>query len=114
MLLGTKIINSNIPKHFFDSNASNALIYSYLCAGIIGLLFMLSIYLLIFTELFKSIFIKKAFTKKKANVIFSILTLTFLSLRTFYENGYALFGIDFVFTTLAYLILQKFNLRGKL
>ena len=114
MLLGTKIINSYLPKHFYDSNASNGLIYSYLCAGIIGLLFMLSIYLLIFTELFKSIFIKKAFTKKKVNVIFSILTLTFLSLRTFYENGYALFGIDFIFTTLAYLILQKFNLRGKL
>jgi hypothetical protein len=60
---------------------------------------MLSIYLLIFTELFKSIFIKKAFTKKKANVIFSILTLTFLSIRTVYENGYALFGIDFIFTS---------------
>jgi hypothetical protein len=114
MLLGTQIINPYLPKHFYDSNASNGLIYSYLCAGIIGLLFMLSIYLLIFTELFKSIFIKKAFTKKKANVIFSILTLTFLSIRTVYENGYALFGIDFIFTTLAYLILQKFNLRGKL
>jgi|LakMenE18May11ns_1017448.scaffolds.fasta_scaffold9953094_4 hypothetical protein len=114
MLLGTEIINSSMPKHFFDSNASNGLIYSYLCAGIIGLLFMLSIYLLILIELFKSIFIKKAFTKKKVNVIFSILTLTFLSLRTFYENGYALFGIDFIFTTLAYIILQKFNLRSKL
>ena len=114
MLLGTEVINSYIPKHFFDSNASNGLIYSYLCAGIIGLLFILIIYLLIFLELYKSIFIKKAFTKKKANVIFSILTLTFLFLRTFYENGFTLFGIDFIFTTLAYLILQKFNLKSKL
>jgi O-antigen ligase len=114
MLLGTEIMNSYIPGHFFDSNASNGLIYSYLCAGIIGLLFILIIYLLIFLEIYKSIFVKKAFTKKKTNIIFSILTLTFLTLRTFYENGYALFGIDFIFTTLAYFILQKFNLRSKL
>ena len=114
MLLGTKIANTQIPSHFFDSNVSNGLIYSYLCAGIIGLLLVLIIYLLIFLQLYKSIFIKEAFTKKKANVIFSILTLTFLSLRTFYENGFTLFGIDFIFTTLAYLILQKFNLRSKL
>ena len=115
MLLGTEIINPhNSTKHFYDSNASNGLIYSYLCAGIIGLLFFLIIYLLIFLELYKSIFIKKAFTKKKTNVIFSILTLTFLTLRTLYENGYALFGIDLIFATLSYLILQKFNLRGKL
>lgn len=113
MLLGSKIFDKQKPSHFFDSNASNGLIYSYLCAGVIGLLFILSIYLLIFFELYKSIFIKKAFIKKKVNIIFSILTLTFLSLRTFYENGYTLFGVDFIFAIITYTLLKESNLRNK-
>jgi hypothetical protein len=111
ILLTSKNFNPGIPRHFYDSNSSNGLVYSYLCAGIVGLLFILSIYWLILSELYKSIFIKKAIIAKNSYVIFSILTLSFLSLRTIYENGYTLFGIDFVFTVITYFILRKFNLK---
>lgn len=110
-LLTSKNFSPGIPRHFYDSNASNGLVYSYLCAGIVGLLFILSIYWLILSELYKSIFIKKAIIAKNSYVIFSILTLSFLSLRTIYENGYTFFGIDFVFTVITYFILRKFNLK---
>jgi hypothetical protein len=112
-LLKSINFDPKIPRHFYDSNASNGLIYAYLCAGIIGLLFILSIYTLIFHEVYKSIFVKKAFISKNIYVVFSILALSFLSVRTVYENGYTYFGVDYVFATIGYLILRKFNLQEK-
>ena len=109
LLLTSINFDPKIPGHFFDSNASNGLIYSYLCAGIIGLLFILTVYSLILYEVYKSIFIKKAFANKNSYAIFSIITLSFLSVRTIYENGFTYFGIDYVFTAICYLILKKFN-----
>jgi hypothetical protein len=108
-LLRSINFDPEIPRHFYDSNASNGLIYAYLCAGIIGLLFILTIYTLIFQEVYKSIFIKKAFISKNIYVVFSILTLSFLSFRTIYENGFTYFGIDYVFAIIGYFILRKFN-----
>jgi hypothetical protein len=110
-LLESLNFDPNTPRHFYDANASNGIIYSYLCAGIVGLLFISTIYLLICYEIYKSIFKKKAFKKKNSYVIFSILTLSFLTLRTVYENGYTLFGVDFLFTIICYFILRKFNLE---
>ena len=110
-LLESLNFDPKIPRHFYDANASNGVIYSYLCAGIVGLFFITTIYLLIFYEIYKSIFKNKAFIKKNSYVIFSILTLTFLTLRTVYENGYTLFGVDFLFTAICYFILRKFNLE---
>lgn len=110
-LLKSINFDPKIPRHFYDSNASNGLIYAYLCAGIIGLLFILSIYTLIFHEVYKSIFIKKAFITKNIYVIFSILALSFLSIRTVYENGFTYFGVDYVFAIIGYFILRKFNLQ---
>lgn len=109
LLLKSKNFNPSQPTHFYDSNASNGLIYSYLCAGIIGLFFILSIYLLIIYEIYKSIFLHKAFIYKDSYSIFSILTLSFLTTRTIYENGFAIFGIDFIFTIISYFVLKKQN-----
>jgi hypothetical protein len=109
-LLKSINFDPKIPRHFYDSNASNGLIYAYLSAGIVGLLFILSIYTLIFYEVYKSIFIKKAFISRNIYVIFSILALSFLSVRTVYENGFTYFGVDYVFAIIGYFILRKFNL----
>jgi O-antigen ligase len=111
LLLKSINFDQKNPRHFYDSNASNGLIYAYLCAGIIGLLFILITYTLIFHEVYKSIFIKKAFISKNIYVIFSILALSFLSVRTVYENGFTHFGIDYVFVIIGYFILRKFNLE---
>jgi hypothetical protein len=112
LLLTSENFNPNVPRHFYDANASNGLIYSYLCAGVIGLLFMLTLYSLIIYEVYKSTFIKKAFFNKNSYAIFSILTLSFLSVRTIFENGFTLFGIDYIFIIISYFILKKFNLEN--
>jgi O-antigen ligase len=97
-------------RHFWDNNVSNGMLYSFLCGGIIGLILFMLIYLLIFYEIYKSIFIKKIYHKNNNYIVnFSIVTLLFLSIRSFFENSYAVFGIDSFFICITYSILYRFN-----
>jgi O-antigen ligase len=101
-------------KYFWQNNSSNALIYSYLCGGFIGLLLMLSIYWLITKQVFK-IFIKKGkFSKSSLEVQFASTTITYLTIRTIFENGYGLFSLDFCFCCLCYFILIRNNKLKKI
>jgi O-antigen ligase len=94
-------------KYFWQNNSSNALIYSYLCGGFIGLFLMLSIYWLIAKQVFK-IFIKKGkFSKSSLEKQFASTTITYLTIRTIFENGYGLFSVDFCFCCLCYFILIR-------
>jgi hypothetical protein len=104
----------NKEKNFlvYENNSSNALIYSYLCGGIISLSLLLLIYLLTIKELFKSIFINKLYDTKDPLTNFSIITLFFLIIRSIFENSFSLFGIDFCFFSLCYFFLEKKNLKN--
>jgi hypothetical protein len=103
----------NKEKNFqvYENNSSNALIYSYLCGGIISLSLLLLIYLLTIKELFKSIFINKLYDTEDPLTNFSIITLFFLIIRSIFENSFSLFGIDFCFFSLCYFFLKKKNLK---
>ena len=102
---GKKILNSRIP--IYDNNSSNALIYSYLCGGILSFIFFLIIYFLILKQIFIFLFIKREIIKKNSLVNFSLVTLIFLTARTVFENGYAVFGVDYLFCLTCYFILMK-------
>ena len=96
-------------RHFWDNNTSNGILYSFLSGGVVSLAFFILIYFLIFFEIYKSIFLKKIYLKKNPYINFSIMTLLFLSLRSFFENSYAVFGVDSLFVCIAYSILYRFN-----
>ena len=96
-------------RHFWDNNVSNGILYSFLSGGIISFVLFTLIYFLIFFEIYKSIFIKKIYHKNNPYINFSIMTLVFLSFRSFFENSYAVFGIDSLFVCIAYSILYRFN-----
>jgi hypothetical protein len=93
----------------FDNNVSNALLYSYLSGGVIGTILMLLIYILISKEIYKIVFIKKIFYSSEVINAFSTVVLIYLSLRTFYENGFAVFGLDFILAVIAYNIIFMRN-----
>ena len=110
LLKKDKIQINQQEKHFWDNNVSNGMLYSFLCGGIIGLILFILIYLLIFYEIYKSIFIKKIYHKNNNYIVnFSVMTLLFLSLRSLFENSYAVFGIDSFFICITYSILYRFN-----
>lgn len=95
----------------WDNNASNGLIYSYLCGGIIGLILLVIIYIMLIKEIYKTIFKRKFTFNDEILVTFSIITSTFLILRTVYENGFSVFGLDFIFILIMHgIIYQKNNL----
>ena len=91
----------------FDNNASNALIYSYLSGGVFGIFLILIIYYIVIKEIYGIIFIKKNIFSKDVTITFSHITLIYLTIRSIYENGFAVFGIDFIFFILLYCIIHK-------
>jgi O-antigen ligase len=88
-------------KHLWDSNASNAFIYSLLSGGIVGTLFFLFFFALLGIYIFKLIFIKKIFAKYSFEYKFFLVTILLLMVRTLYENGFSQFGIDFLMVLVA-------------
>jgi hypothetical protein len=102
---GKSILNNNVP--IFDNNSSNALIYSFLSGGLISFVTLLIVYFLILRQIFFYLFIKKTISKKYFIINFSLITLIFLTVRTVFENGYAVFGVDYLFCITCYFILIK-------
>jgi O-antigen ligase len=103
-----KIINFLV----YENNASNAMLYSYLCAGIFGLLVIIFIYANFIAIIYKNIFVKKVFFKNNILQNFSIVTLSYLLIRSIFENSFSLFSIDFIFLILCYFIISETNSKS--
>jgi len=106
-----KIQNDNNKLFIWDNNVSNGFLYSYLCAGVFGIILLLIIYTIIIKEIYINIFNKKKLFFKEWTTTFATITITYLALRTVYENGFTVFGIDFIFLIiLCNIIFKKNNL----
>ena len=103
-----KIINFLV----YENNASNAMLCSYLCAGIFGLLVIIFIYANFIAIIYKNIFAKKVFFKNNILLNFSIVTLSYLLIRSIFENSFSLFSIDFIFLILCYFIISERNSKS--
>ncbi len=107
-------IDENGNRFIYDNNASNAFLYAYLCGGIIGLFSIVLIYIATLNLLIKKIFFEKIFSKKYPLQMFLVILLVYLCFRGFFENSISLFGIDFVFFILAFIMLNNKNLTKQI
>jgi hypothetical protein len=105
-------IKNDKNKHFWQNNSSNAIVYAYLCGGIVGLIIIFSIYFLIIKELYQAIIIKMSFVRGGQDVQFAVATLCYLVIRSLFENSFALFSIDYVLCCLCYFILKNNKLKN--
>jgi len=104
----TKFYVDSYGNNFLvESNVSNALIYAYLSGGFIGFLFLLTINIIASITILKNIFIEKIFLGKDAIKLFSTTLLIFFGVRSIFENSYSIFGIDYIFFILSYILAQK-------
>jgi len=87
---------SSKEKHLWDSNASNAFIYSLLSGGVVGTIFFLLFFVSLGIYILKLIFIKKIFVKHPFEYKSFVVIISLLLVRTLYENGFSQFGIDFL------------------
>ena len=100
-----KYLTKNLPSH--TQLASNSLIYSYACAGLLGVVTLIIIYYNLLKLLCGVAILNKK--KKKLNnlQIFFAVVLFFLIIRSIFENSFALWGIDFILMVNTYLALKN-------
>jgi O-antigen ligase len=91
----------------FENNTSNALLYSYLCGGLLGLLLLVAIYFFAIKTVIKNIFITKIFQQKNTIQAFSTILLIYLGLRSVFENSFSLFSVDYIFFILSYTMAEN-------
>ena len=90
----------------WGNNSSNAIIYCMLSAGLVGLIFILIVYMNVTILLFRTLF-RKRLKPMSFFMAFNISVLTFLVLRSLFENGFTIFGIDFILFVISYYYLKE-------
>ena len=101
--------DKNRNPFLYDNNASNSLIYAYLCGGIIGICLLLLIYLLAIVVVTNNIFKKKSLDfKNDLWINLSTVLLIYLAVRSIFENSFSVFGLDYIFFILAYFESKNF------
>jgi hypothetical protein len=121
----THIINSKIKNILFGNgqefdrkieaargagDVANGMLYVLLCGGMLGLF---SLFILM--KKFLRIIIYTFYNKKKFNTdvyfCFSIVCIISLTLRTFIENGFLAYGVDFlIITSSIFYVIKKLKL----
>jgi len=94
---------------FIKWGVSNGLIYSYICAGIFGIIFY---FYFIFSSLktIKNLIIKKKTLIKDNNLaIYSILIFFYMCLRSITENSFTMFGIDQILFFIIFFYIKNIN-----
>jgi hypothetical protein len=81
--------------------ASNSLVYAFVCSGFLVFFFLIVFYYNLIKLLFVNNFLKNNFT------FFYFISLIFLIIRSFFENSFAVWGVDFVLAINFYIAYKK-------
>ena len=101
----TKYLKNDLHASW-GNNASNAFLYSLLSAGIIGMLFVLYIYIQSIKLLYFFAFRIKVFDGSQVLPITFFSILSFILFRSLFENSFLVFGIDFFLFIISYFYLK--------
>jgi len=99
----------------FSNNVSNSYLYAFACGGYLAIIIFILINVQIIINLYKAIFIKNLFLKKNNfETKYSATLLFYFLIRSFIENSYALFSIDFLLMIISVSIIKEFvNKKNK-
>jgi len=93
----------------YSNNVSNAYLYAFACGGYLTIIIFIMINIQIIISLYKAIFIKGLFLNKhNIETKFCATLLFYFLMRSFIENSYALFSIDFLLVIISISIVKKF------
>ena len=102
-LMKDKTNISSTERHIWDNNASNGIVYIGLCAGILGVIVLISIYIVLLSYILKSLFSFKVFKYNDFFIKISVTLIIMFMVRSIYENSFTVFSIDFL------VVLVSFN-----
>ena len=105
----SKIDESPVILGPFGYNASNGIIYSLICSGLLGMLCFIIINLIILFKIIKLLIyhFKISNLNSKPFLVSSIFSILFLQMRLLFENSFSIFGVDMLILMSAYLIVQN-------
>ena len=101
-------LNNYENKKSFGNNSSNAIIYSFLSGGYLGVILILLIYFSLLNKI-KNIFSLSA--NNNIYLSFSLLIIIFFLIRSIYENSFALFSVDYLLMYSSILYIQNFTVK---
>lgn len=93
----------------WGNNSSNGLIYSIMSAGVVGLIFFIFIFYKILFLIYVNYFRSNVFKKNDYFKIVCFIFMLIMLLRTGFENGFFVFGIDFIILISSYYFLIFHN-----
>ncbi len=92
-----------------SDDAASGIAYQYISGGAVGLISLFVFYILLIKEYFRNIFKRPQTTNEK---IFITLFIVF-SMRIIFENGFIIFGIDYLFAIISiYLLTNKYSQKN--
>ena len=111
---GDRIVISKINKlqngnaNPYGNNVSNGAVYSFVSGGYLAFIIFLMFYL--FNLKLGINFLKRIISSKKLDPIvqYSVIIIFFFSVRSIFENSYAVFSIDFLLFLLAINITYNY------
>jgi O-antigen ligase len=104
-----RILLSNVEvAKYYGNNVSNAIIYAFLCGGYLSIILFILLYLKIIFFFAKVIqYKKKILEKENIALKISLSYLIFFVIRSFVENSFAVFGVDFLLTLVSLVITEE-------
>ena len=93
----------------FGFNASNGIIYSLICSGIIGLICFVAVNLIILFKNLKILiyYIRSKNLNSNPILVTSIFSVLFLQFRSLFENSFSVYGVDLLILVTSYLVIQN-------
>ncbi len=101
------VVAKNFNEASWQNNASNAVIYSIMSSGIIGLICILLIYFSLSKILFKAIRFNFNFQNQDYLFYSSFTIILFIAARSLFENSFTVFGIDYCLIVSSYFLLKS-------
>ncbi len=93
----------------FGYNASNGIIYSLICSGIIGLICFVAVNLIILFKNLKILiyYIRSKNLNSNPILVTSIFSVLFLQFRSLFENSFSVYSVDLLILVTSYLVIQN-------
>jgi O-antigen ligase len=102
------LLNNTEVSKYYGNNVSNAIVYSFLCGGYLSIILFILLYLKIiylFSKIIK--YKEKILAQENIALKISLSYLIFFVIRSFVENSFAVFGVDFLLTLVSLVISEE-------
>jgi O-antigen ligase len=103
------LLTNSVKASQYSNNASNALVYSFLSGGYFAIVMLLLIYLSILRKIYICHKKFKIFENgDSANIKIAVSYALYLFLRSFFENSFSLFSIDFLIFICSAIYIENY------